>query len=86
MDQETNNAFEKLYDYLRAQMITKDEIDARFETLPTKADIHRLQSSVDGAGGYKGMSEELTVIGARTSRIEHWIIKAAARIGLEYKP
>ena len=87
MDQETRDAFTALRDFLYKNMVTKDEIDARFESLPTKADINRLQNSVDGiAGQYKTMSQELTVIGHCTSRMEGWIMKAAEKIGLEYSP
>jgi len=87
MDQETRNQFKKLRDFLDKNMVTKGEIDARFETLPTKADINRLYNAVDGiAGDYKTFDQELTVIGERTSRMEGWIMKAAEKIGLDYKP
>jgi len=87
MDQEARIEFKKLRDFLGKHMVTKDEINARFEMLSTKEDINHLQKSVDGiAGKYNTLSQESTVIGERASRMESWIIKAAEKIGLEYHP
>jgi len=81
------NRFDTLMKFLQKHMVTRQEFDERFETVPTRQDFHVLQVSVDGiAKQYKNTDQELTIVGERTSRMESWIIKAAAKIGLDYKP
>ena len=84
---EVNNRLDNLIAFLREHMVTKQELAELKSELPTKADFSQLQTSVDGiARQYTTMSQELTVIGERTSRMERWITKAAAKIGLDYRP
>jgi uncharacterized protein DUF2730 len=87
MDQDTKAALDKLRDFLRNNMATKQEIEEKFETLPTKDDFHQLQRSVEGiASRYENHDQEIIVIGERTSRMEKWIQTAAKKIGVTYKP
>jgi len=87
MDQDTKQAFDNLRDFLSEHMVTKQEIEERFETLPTKQDFHQLQESMDGiARLFTTQQPEFVVIGERTSRMEKWILKAAQKIGIDYKP
>lgn len=84
---EVNNRLDNLITFLRQNMVTKEELAELKSELPTKADFNQLQTSVDGiARHYSTMSQELTVIGERTSRMERWIMKAAAKVGLDYRP
>ncbi len=81
------NRFDTLMAFLDKHMVTREDFVARFETVPTRQDFNVLQRSVDGiAKSYKDTGQELLVVGERTSRMETWIIKAAAKIGLDYKP
>lgn len=90
MDQELkdiNKRLDSLTDFLRQNMATKHELGDLRSDLPTKADFHQLQTSVDAiAKGFKDSDEERLVLGERTSRMEEWIEKASPKIGVEYKP
>ena len=87
MDQEIKNEFRALRDFLREHMVTKQEFEERFETLPTREDSHQLLTAVDGiAKEFKDQGEEILAISDRTSRMEAWITQAAQKIGLDYKP
>lgn len=90
MDQQLADISEKLEnltDFLRKHMVTKQELEDLKSDLPTKADFHLLQSSVDGlAKQFKNTDDELKVVVERASRIEAWIKKAAPKVGVEYKP
>jgi len=78
---------DKLTAFLDENMVTREEFDNRFDELPTRADFSRLQTSVDGiAKQFQEQKQEQTVGAERSSRMEAWIIKAATKIGLEYKP
>jgi hypothetical protein len=87
MDQEIKNEFTALRDFLQENMVTKLELEELRAELPTRADFNQLQMSVDGvAKQFQDQKQEQIVGAARTSRMEAWIIKAATKIGLEYKP
>ena len=87
MDQDTKQALDNLRDFLSEHMVTKQEIEERFETLPTKNDFHQLQNGVDAiAKGYLTYEQELRITSARTLEMEDWIRKAADKIGIRYNP
>jgi hypothetical protein len=87
MDQETKNEFKSLRDFLDKNMVTKHELEELRADLPTRAEFNQLQTSVDGiAKQFKDENQERIVGGARAARMEAWIVKAAAKIGVEYKP
>jgi hypothetical protein len=68
-------------------MVTKQELDDVREELPNRGDFNQLQISVDSiARQFHEQKQEQIIGAARASRMETWIIKAAAKIGLEYKP
>ena len=72
--------------FLAENMVTKQELDERLQTLATKQDFHDLLTSVDGiAKRFKDTDEELPVVAGWTSRMEEWSQKAANKIGVEYK-
>ncbi len=90
MDQQLSDIskrLDKLTDFLHEQMVTKQELEDMRDDLPTRAAFSQLQTSVDSiARQFKNTEQELLVVGARASRIEKWIQKAAEKIGVEYKP
>jgi hypothetical protein len=87
MDQETKNEFKSLRDFLGKNMLTKQELEELRRDLPTRAEFNQLQISVDGiAKQFQDQRQEQIVGTARAARMETWIIKAATKIGLEYKP
>jgi len=87
MDQEINNEFKSLRDFLNKNMVTKQELEDLRVDLPTRADFSKLQTSVDGiAKQFQDQRQEQIVGAARTARMEAWIVNAANKIGLEYKP
>lgn len=90
MDQELkkiNDRLDKLTDFITDNLVTKDELADLRADLPTKADFANLQKSVDAiAKGFKDSEQELKIVGARTTRMESWIQKAAEKIGVPYKP
>jgi hypothetical protein len=82
-----NNNLSSLQNFIQSNMVTREEFDNRLDNLPTRADFAQLQSSVDGiAKRFIHVDQELQVVGHRLTRMESWIMKAAAKIGLEYKP
>ncbi|HZI86375.1 MAG TPA: hypothetical protein VFD48_06055 [Pyrinomonadaceae bacterium] len=55
--------------------------------VPTRKDFNQLQKSVDGiAKLFKDEDDEEKVNISRSQRMEDWIIKAAKKINVEYKP
>src|SRR5262245_40091075 len=73
--------------FVRKNMVTKQELDDLREELPTRADFNKLQQSVDGiAKQFQEQKQEQIVGASRSKRMEAWIIKAAEKIGVEYKP
>jgi hypothetical protein len=85
--QDISQRLDKLTDFLRENMVTKQELEDLRVELPSRTEFHQLQTSVDGiAKRFKDTDEELQVVGERTSRMEAWIQKAANKIGVEYKP
>ncbi|MEN3325626.1 MAG: hypothetical protein V7638_433 [Acidobacteriota bacterium] len=87
MDQETKNEFVALRNFLQETMVTKQEVQDLREELPTREDFNRLQISVDGiAKNFLDQQQEQVIGASRSSRMEAWIIKAASKIGVEYKP
>jgi hypothetical protein len=73
--------------FLDENMVTKQELQDLREELPTRADFNQLQTSVDGiAKQFLDHKQEQIVGASRASRMEAWIVRAAAKIGVEYKP
>jgi hypothetical protein len=83
----TRDELDNLKSFVQTNMVTKQELDELREELPTRADFSKLQQSVDGiARQFQEQRQELMVGAARSERMEAWIIKAAGKIGVEYKP
>ena len=83
----TKDDLENLKQFVHTNMVTKQELDDLQEELPTRADFSRLQQSVDGiAKQFQEQKQEQIVGASRSKRMEAWIIKAAEKIGVEYKP
>ena len=78
---------ENLTKFLDQNMVTREEFDNRLDELPTRDDFSHLQVSVDGIAKHFEEQKQEQIIGAeRASRMEAWITKAAAKIGIEYNP
>ena len=78
---------ENLTRFLDQNMVTSEEFDNRLDELPTREDFNQLQVSVDGIAQHFEEQKQEQIIGAeRASRMEAWITKAAAKIGIEYNP
>jgi hypothetical protein len=90
IDQRVANLDNRVADldkFVQKNLVTKQEFDKRFEELPTRKDFSQLQSSVDGiAKLFAEGADERTVNASRSARMEAWIIKAASKIGVDYKP
>ena len=83
----TKDDLDDLKKFLDENMVTKQELQDLREELPTRADFNQLQTSVDGiAKQFLDHKQEQIVGASRASRMEAWIMKAAEKIGLEYKP
>ncbi len=83
----TKVELDNLKSFVQTNMVTKQELDDLREELPSRADFNRLQQTVDGiARQFQDQRQELLVGASRSERIEAWIIKAAEKIGVEYKP
>ena len=81
----TTKDLENIGEYLKNIFVTKDEFKTEFEALDEKMD--RLQTSVDGiAKQFQTNNQETIVQKHKVSRLEAWVIKAAAKIGLDYNP
>jgi hypothetical protein len=90
MDQQLQvirKGLDSLTDFVRENMLTKQELEEMWSKMPSKADFHQLQSAVDAiAKRFKDTDQEQRVTAQRTMRMERWIEKAAPKIGLPYKP
>ena len=76
---ETN--FKPVFDYIDQ---AKQEI---LEEVPSKAQIEKLQSSVDGLAKWaKDNEDDILVLEKKTERLEHWTIEASEKIKVPYKP
>lgn len=73
--------------FLQENMVTKEELAELKSEFPSKSDFNQLQTTVDGiARIFQGSFQELKFVGERASRMEAWIMKAAGKIGVDYKP
>jgi hypothetical protein len=73
--------------FVQTNMVTKQELDDLRDELPTRTDFNTLQQSVDGIAKHFQEQKQEQIVGAsRSKRMEAWIIKAAEKIGVEYKP
>lgn len=51
-----------------------------------KEEIREIRTHVDNLAGLgKNNEDEITIMGNRVSHVEHWVVKAAPKIGLKYK-
>jgi hypothetical protein len=83
----TDRRVDNLTRFLDENMVTSEEFDNRLDELPTRKDFNQLQVSVDGIAKHFEEQKQEQIIGAeRASRMEAWIIKAATKIGVQYKP
>jgi hypothetical protein len=86
-----NQRFDTLMDFLRQHVPTKEELSQELtklrEEVATKEELRLLTNSIDAyAKIAKDYYQEVTIMGARVSRMEAWIMTAAAKFGLDYKP
>ena len=73
--------------FVQTNMVTKQELDDLREELPTRADFSKLQKTVDViAKDFEEQRQEQIITASRSERMEAWIIKAAEKIDVEYKP
>jgi hypothetical protein len=73
--------------FLETNMVTKQELKDLREELPTREDFSQLQTSVDGiAKQFTDRKDEKVISASRSERMEAWIVKAAKKLGVEYKP
>ena len=73
--------FKPIFDYIDKN---NEELEKR---LATKADIARLENTVNSfAGKELKREQESTVLKAKTQRMEHWVIKTAKQIKVPYEP
>jgi hypothetical protein len=73
--------------FVQTNMVTTQGLDDLRDELPTRADFNTLQQSVDGIAKHFQEQKQEQIVGAsRSKRMESWIIKAAEKIGVEYKP
>lgn len=73
--------------FVQENLVTKQELDKRFDELPTREDFSKVLNAVDGiAKQFKDQADEQSANASRSERMEAWIIKAAHKIGVEYKP
>jgi hypothetical protein len=98
MDQDLKNEFNRidqrfdsLLDFMRRNVPIKEELTLELEKLrsevATKDELRILTNSIDTyAKIAKDYFQEVTVMGARVSRMEAWIQSTAAKLGVEYKP
>ena len=71
--------YKPIFDYIDQ---TKKELK---EELASKADLKRLQDTVDGiAKNFKNNDEKVIIVEAKSERIEHWVIDASKKINLPY--
>lgn len=86
-----NQRLDSLMDFLREHVPTKEEFGQELtklrEEVATKEELRILTNSIDAyAKIAKDYFQEVTVMGARVSRMEAWIMAAATKLGVEYKP
>jgi hypothetical protein len=82
-----NSRFDNLKDFIVEHFVTKQELDEKFENLPTKADFSNLVSTIDGyAKQVNDTNQEILILGEKANRIESWVRQAATKIGVEYNP
>jgi hypothetical protein len=80
-----NINFQPVFDYIDK---TKEEIIGEIMgQVATKEDIRGLQSSIDGlAKQTKDNTEKVAGADAKASQLEGWVIQAAEKIEVPYKP
>lgn len=86
-----NQRFDTLMDFLRQHVPTKEELNQEFDKLrsevATKEELRILTTSIDAyAKIAKVYFQDVTIMGARVSRMEAWIMAAATKVGVDYKP
>lgn len=82
-----DNRVAEVQNFVQENLVTKQEFDKRFDELPTRDDFSQLLTSVDGiAKQFQTQADEQSIKASRSKRMEDWIIKAAPKIGVEYKP
>jgi hypothetical protein len=78
---------DNLKEFVQTNLVTKKEFDDRLAELPTKEDFSNLLNAVDGiAKQLSALTDEQSTSASRSERMEAWIMKAATKIGVEYKP
>ena len=81
------NEFKTLRDFLRKNMVTKQDLEELRSEVATKEELRVLTKTIDGlVKMVKDFYQEVTMMSVRMTRMEAWIQKAANKIGVEYKP
>ena len=76
---ETN--FQPIFDYI------DDKITGLEEKMATKLDIQKVLDAVGSfAKSAKDKNEKLALLENKTERIEHWVMEAAEKTKVPYKP
>ncbi len=73
--------FQPIFEYI-------DEAEKRIKAeMASKADIEKVLSAVTAiATNYKKTDDKVSIQESKTERIEHWVIKAAEKVEVPYKP
>jgi archaellum component FlaC len=81
------NRFGSLQNFMMEHLVTKQELEAVVQELPTKADFQNLMTTVDGyAKQAKYISEEILILGEKANRLELWAKSVSTKLGVEYNP
>ena len=72
------SAINGLRDFLTGNMISKEEIQERFNQLPTQQDVQRLQTSVEEIAKHLQRNQG-------SERMKHWMRNAARKLSIDSK-
>lgn len=75
-----------LIDFVQTKVVTKDYLDGRLTEKADKSDIVRLTSQIDGlAKQIKDYHQEMIMFTRKVERMESWIKKVSAKVGIPYE-
>lgn len=73
-------------DFLQTQVVTKDYLDLKLESKADKSDIVKIQTQIDNlAKQIANYHQEMIMFTRRVERMEAWIKKVSAKIGVPYE-
>jgi hypothetical protein len=80
-----NTTFQPIFDYIDESL--KKQKEEILEEIPSKTDFQKLQTSVNNfASRFNKIETGSKVEAAKAERIEHWVIQAAEKVEVPYKP